>query len=198
MAHERHLDGESGCRFDWSQPSGVPVAAWWATVQKGHQESDMTEQLSNAPVSLCFRKFILASSWRTDDKFQRQDTKRINNQGNAAMVLKPEEDHLIKAGDGMEREEEREWERLKKWLLETINRGWGGFLGGASGKNPPANARDVRDVDLIPGMGGSPGGGHGNPLRYSCLEKLMNREAWRAMVYVATKCRARNRGWGQR
>lgn len=57
-----------------------------------------------------------------DDKFQRQDTKRVNDQGNAAMVLKPEEDHLIKDGDGMEREEEREWERIKKWLLETIKR----------------------------------------------------------------------------
>ena len=34
-------------------------------------------------------------------------------------------------------------------------------------KNPPANAGDVA---LIPGLGRSPGGGHGNPLQYSCLE----------------------------
>ena len=33
-------------------------------------------------------------------------------------------------------------------------------------KNPPANAGDGRDVDSIPGLGRSPGGGHGNPLRY--------------------------------
>ena len=37
-------------------------------------------------------------------------------------------------------------------------------------KNLPANAGDVRDTDLIPGLGRSPGGGHGNPLQYSCLE----------------------------
>ena len=38
-------------------------------------------------------------------------------------------------------------------------------------KNTPANARDIRDEGSIPGSGRSPGGGHGNPLQYSCLEK---------------------------
>ena len=38
-------------------------------------------------------------------------------------------------------------------------------------KNPPANAEDIRDVGLIPGLGRSPGGGHGNPLQYFRLEK---------------------------
>ena len=42
-------------------------------------------------------------------------------------------------------------------------------------KNPPANARDIRDTILIPGSGRSPGGGHGNPLQYSCLENPMDR-----------------------
>ena len=37
-------------------------------------------------------------------------------------------------------------------------------------KNLPANVGDVRDSGLIPGSGRSPGGGHGNPLQYSCLE----------------------------
>ena len=37
-------------------------------------------------------------------------------------------------------------------------------------KNSPANAGDIRDVGLIPGLGGSPGEGHGNPLQYSYLE----------------------------
>ena len=36
-------------------------------------------------------------------------------------------------------------------------------------KNPPANARDVRDTGFVPGSGRSPGGGRGNPLRYSSL-----------------------------
>ena len=37
-------------------------------------------------------------------------------------------------------------------------------------KNPPANGGDIRDTGSIPGLGRSPGGGHGNPLQYSCLE----------------------------
>ena len=37
-------------------------------------------------------------------------------------------------------------------------------------KNPPANAGDIRDVTLIPGLGRSGAGDHGNPLQYSCLE----------------------------
>ena len=41
-----------------------------------------------------------------------------------------------------------------------------GFPGGSAVKNQPANAGDV---GLIPGLGRSPGGGHGNPLQYSCL-----------------------------
>ena len=54
-------------------------------------------------------------------------------------------------------------------------------------KNLPANAGDVRDVGLIPGSGRSPGGGHGNPLQYSCLENPMDREAWWATVHRVTK-----------
>ena len=42
-------------------------------------------------------------------------------------------------------------------------------------KNPPANEGDIRDVGSIPRLGTSPGGGHGNPLQYSCLENPMNR-----------------------
>ena len=37
-------------------------------------------------------------------------------------------------------------------------------------KNPPASEEDTRDMDLIPGLGRSPGGGNDNPLQYSCLE----------------------------
>ena len=45
-----------------------------------------------------------------------------------------------------------------------------GFPGGASVKNPPANAGALRDAGSIPRLGRAPGGGHGNPLQYSCLE----------------------------
>ena len=54
-------------------------------------------------------------------------------------------------------------------------------------KSPPANARDARDVGSIPGSGRSPGGGHGNPLQYSCLENSMDREAWWAIVHGVAK-----------
>ena len=44
-------------------------------------------------------------------------------------------------------------------------------------KNPPANAGDVRNAGSIPGLGRSPGGEHGNPLQYSCLENPMEEES---------------------
>ena len=44
-------------------------------------------------------------------------------------------------------------------------------------KKLPANAGDIRDPDLIPRSGRSPGGAHGNPLQYSCLENPMDRGA---------------------
>ena len=54
-------------------------------------------------------------------------------------------------------------------------------------KKLPANAGDVRDAGLIPGSGRSPGGGHGNPLQYSCLGNLMDKEGWWVTVHRVTK-----------
>ena len=54
-------------------------------------------------------------------------------------------------------------------------------------KSPPANAGDIRDKGLIPGSGRYPGGGHSNPLQYSCLENPMERGAWRATVHRFTE-----------
>ena len=51
--------------------------------------------------------------------------------------------------------------------------------------NPPANSGDVRDTGSIPGLGKSPGGGHGNPLQYSCPENSMDKEAIRLWSIVA-------------
>ena len=50
-------------------------------------------------------------------------------------------------------------------------------------KNPPANVEGIRYMGSIPGLGRSPRGGRGNPLQYSCLENLMDRGAWRAIVH---------------
>ena len=57
-----------------------------------------------------------------------------------------------------------------------------GFPGGSKGK---ASACNAGDPGFIPGLGSSPGEGHGNPLQYSCLENPMDRGAWRAIVQVA-------------
>ena len=54
-------------------------------------------------------------------------------------------------------------------------------------KNVPASVGDVRDASLTPGSGRFPGGGHGNPLQYSCLENLMDRGAWWAAVHGAAE-----------
>ena len=50
-------------------------------------------------------------------------------------------------------------------------------------KNPPTNAGDIRDLGLVPGWGRSPGGGHGNPLQYSCLDNHMERGSWKATAH---------------
>ena len=50
-----------------------------------------------------------------------------------------------------------------------------GFPGSSAAKNPAAS---TGDAGSIPGSGRSPGGGHGNPLQYSCLENPMDRGAW--------------------
>ena len=56
-------------------------------------------------------------------------------------------------------------------------------------KNPPANAGDIRDTDLIPGWGRSPGEGNGTPLQYTRLENPMDGGAWQAAVHGVTESR---------
>ena len=58
-------------------------------------------------------------------------------------------------------------------------------------KNLSAGAGDIRDVGSIPGSGKSPGGGHGHPLQYSCLENSMDIGAWWATVHRVAKSRTR-------
>ena len=50
-------------------------------------------------------------------------------------------------------------------------------------KNPPGTTGDLRDAASVSGSGILPGGGHGNPLQYSCLENPRHRGAWRAAVH---------------
>ena len=72
-----------------------------------------------------------------------------------------------------------QWLRLDSYAL--------GFPGGSVVKNLPVNAGDAGDVDLIPGLGRFPEGGHGNPLQYFCLENPMDRRAWQAIVHQGHK-----------
>ena len=58
------------------------------------------------------------------------------------------------------------------------------FPGGSAAKHPPVNAGDVSS---IPDLERSPAEGNGNPLQYSCLGNLMDREAWRATVHRGAK-----------
>jgi len=58
-------------------------------------------------------------------------------------------------------------------------------------KSLPANAGDLRDAGLIPGLGRSPGEGHGNPLHRFCLENPMDRGAWWAIVHGVSKSQTR-------
>ena len=63
----------------------------------------------------------------------------------------------------------------------------GGLPSWLSGKKTACNAGDAGDTGLIGGSGRSLGGGRGNPLEYSCLEKPMDRGAWGATVHRVAK-----------
>ena len=54
-------------------------------------------------------------------------------------------------------------------------------------KNPPANAEDIGDASSIPGSGRSLGGGHRNPLQYSCLENSIDRGACQTTIHGVAK-----------
>ena len=61
-----------------------------------------------------------------------------------------------------------------------------GFSGGSDSKELVC---DAGDLGLIPGLGRSPGGGHGNPLQYSCLENPMDTGAWQTVDHGMAKSR---------
>ena len=65
------------------------------------------------------------------------------------------------------------------------------FPGGSEDKQSTCNAGEIRDKVSILELGRSPGGGHGHPLQYCCLENPEDRGAWWATVHGVTKCRTR-------
>ena len=60
-------------------------------------------------------------------------------------------------------------------------------------KKLSAKAGDIRDAGLIPGLGRSPGGGHGNPLQCSCLENPMDRRAWPGGLQATSRSQSQSR-----
>ena len=79
--------------------------------------------------------------------------------------------------------EESEESRILSLISHQIS-ATGDFPGGSDGRG---SAHNGGDLGLIPGLGRSPGGGHGNPLQYSCLENPMDRGAWQATVHGVAK-----------
>ena len=61
------------------------------------------------------------------------------------------------------------------------------FMGFPGGSDSKESASKLGDLDSIPGLGRSPGGGHGNPLQYSYLENPMDAGAWWATINGVTK-----------
>ena len=62
-----------------------------------------------------------------------------------------------------------------------------GFLGRTKEPALPASTGDLKEMDLIPGWGRSPGEGKDTPLQYSCLGNSMDRGAWQATVHRVAK-----------
>ena len=78
------------------------------------------------------------------------------------------------------------WFSILVCILETAHvLSLSGFPGTASGKIPTYQCK--RHTGSIPGLGRSPGWGHGNPLQHSCLENPMDRGAWQATVHRVAK-----------
>ena len=77
--------------------------------------------------------------------------------------------------------------RCQNWILWSWNEVLGYRIRASQVvlvvKNLSTSAGDVRDMCLIPGLGRSPGGGHGNPLHYSCLENPVDRGTGKAIVH---------------
>ena len=62
-------------------------------------------------------------------------------------------------------------------------------MGSPEGSVSKESACNAGDPGSIPGLGGSPGRGNGNPLQYSCLENPMDRVAWQAAVHGVAQSR---------
>ena len=77
---------------------------------------------------------------------------------------------------------------------EALDKGWAPtpvFLGFPGGSISKESTHNVGDLDSIPGLGRSPGGGNDYPLQYSCLENSMDKGAWWTTVHGVAKSQTR-------
>ena len=79
--------------------------------------------------------------------------------------------------------------KMQLYKTQMANKFLGLSKTGSVVKNPPASARDTRDVGSVPGLGRSPGEGNGNPFQYSYLGNPMNRSSWQARVLGFVKAK---------
>ena len=122
----------------------------------------------------------------------------LDSKSSLLNVCVSEDDRIVL---GIQSRHPLQWEQRKQipdplksppWYKEIfiMNRYKKGFPGGNSGKESICQSKRQREAGLIPGLGRSPGGRHGNPLQYSCLERIpMDRGAWRATDHRAAKSR---------
>ena len=83
---------------------------------------------------------------------------------------------------------DEEMDNMKMYKIPKQN--WG-FPDGSVGKEPACNAGGTGDMGLIPGLGRSPGEGHGNTLQISCMKNPVDRGAWQATVHGLAKSQTR-------
>ena len=91
-----------------------------------------------------------------------------------------------------------EWATFE-WQSQEVGKSWWesfyifhmDFTGGATGGEPVCQCRRHKGWGFNPWFGKNPGGGHGNPFRYSCLGNPIDRGAWRAAVHRVTKSQTR-------
>ena len=83
-------------------------------------------------------------------------------------------------------------QKKKKFKINSSNNDLVvGFPNGSVGKESACNTGDTSGTGLTLQSGRSPGGGHGNPLQYSCLENPLDRGVWKATVHRVAKSWAR-------